>query len=217
MHSSEPAEVEFVAADAEVFDDVGDDAARHVARMPRERDEAVGAKRIGVMPMTAGSAKECAADFSQTAIKLPTVPRGILAHGSGGENEFVAEGGRDRAARFQQRFQMRFCRLLKAKGGFAAVASVRVAAGQQAGFGDPHAVFVLTELHFRKWNDHNAATVTRPVSGVKRHVEELNPRESAQNTEMNPTPHPKPSPRPPGRGGEGQSRLERRMERRLNR
>jgi hypothetical protein len=41
---SESLEVKVVAADAEVFDDVGDDAAGHVARMPRKRDEAVGAE-----------------------------------------------------------------------------------------------------------------------------------------------------------------------------
>jgi len=38
---SESLEVKVVAADAEIFDDVGDDAAGHVARMPRERDEAI--------------------------------------------------------------------------------------------------------------------------------------------------------------------------------
>jgi len=39
-------EVEVVAAQAEVFDDVGNDAARHVAGMPREGDETVGLKGI---------------------------------------------------------------------------------------------------------------------------------------------------------------------------
>lgn len=41
---SEFLEVEIVAADAEVFDDAGNDAAGHVARMPRKRDEAVRAE-----------------------------------------------------------------------------------------------------------------------------------------------------------------------------
>jgi hypothetical protein len=39
-------EVKIVAADAEVFHNVGDDAARHVTRMPRKRDEPVGTKWI---------------------------------------------------------------------------------------------------------------------------------------------------------------------------
>jgi len=39
-------EVKIVATDAEVFNNVGDDAARHVARMPRKSDEPVGTKRI---------------------------------------------------------------------------------------------------------------------------------------------------------------------------
>jgi hypothetical protein len=43
---SEFLEVKVVAADAKVFNDVSDDAAGHVARMPRKRDEAVGTKGI---------------------------------------------------------------------------------------------------------------------------------------------------------------------------
>ncbi len=39
-------EVKIVAADAEVFNNIGNDAARHVARMPRKRDEPVGTKWI---------------------------------------------------------------------------------------------------------------------------------------------------------------------------
>ena len=39
-------EVKVVAADAEVFNDIGDDAARHIARMPGKGNEPVGAERI---------------------------------------------------------------------------------------------------------------------------------------------------------------------------
>ncbi len=74
---------------------------------------------------------------------------------------------RDGAARFQQGFEVRLGGLLKVKKGFAPVASVRVAAGQQAGFGDPDAVFIPSNLHLRKRNDHNAETITRPASVVK--------------------------------------------------
>jgi hypothetical protein len=42
-----------------------------------------------------------------------------------------------------------------------------VTAGQQAGLGNPHAVLVLSELHFRERNDHCAETVARPAHWVK--------------------------------------------------
>jgi hypothetical protein len=67
-------EIKIVAADAEVVNDVSDDAARHVARMPCKRDEAVGAERIGIVPMAAGGAKEFTADLAQSAFKLAAVP-----------------------------------------------------------------------------------------------------------------------------------------------
>lgn len=95
-------EVELIAGDAEVFDNVGNDPARHVARMPGEGDQAVGTKRIGVMPMTTRSAQKFTTDFAESPLQLTAVPRGVLAHRSGGEDEFVAEGGRDGAAGFEQ-------------------------------------------------------------------------------------------------------------------
>src|ERR1051325_8178765 len=164
---SEFPKIEFVPRDAEVFNDIRDDSARHVARMPRERDEPVGPKRIGIMPVTAGGAKEFAADFAESPLQLAAVVGRAFAHGSGSEDELVAERGRDGAAGFEQRFQMRFGRLLKAESGFASIAPVRVAAGQQVGLGNPHAVFVLAQAHFRERNDHRAETVTRCASGVK--------------------------------------------------
>src|ERR1041384_4838529 len=91
-----------------------------------------------------------------------------LAHSSSGENELVAESWRDGASGFEQSFQMRFGGLLKTERGFAAVASVRVTAGQQRRLGNPHAVFVLTELHFRERNNHGAATITRRPTVVKK-------------------------------------------------
>ncbi len=62
---------------------------------------------------------------------------------------------------------MRLGGLLEVKEGFAAVASVGVAAGQEGGFGDPHAVFVASNVHFRKRNDHGGGTITRLASVVK--------------------------------------------------
>lgn len=163
---SEFSEIELIAGDTEVFNNVRNDAAWHIARMPREGDEPVGTKRIGVMSVTAR--KKFTADFTESPFQLAAVPRGVLAHGSGGENKFVAEGHGNRAARFEQGFQMSLGGLLKAERRLTPVASVRMAAGQEAGFGNPHAVFVPAELHFREWNDHSAATIARRTSGVKR-------------------------------------------------
>ncbi len=164
---SESLEVKVVAADAEVFNDVGYDAAGHIARMPCERDEAVGTEGIRVMPVAPGGAKEFAANLTQTTVKLAAVPGGMFAHRSGSENEFVAEGSRDGASGFEQSFQMRLGSLLESQSGLATVAPVSMATGQQGGFGNPHAVFILSKLHFREWNDHSGHKVTCFGSDVK--------------------------------------------------
>ncbi len=123
--SSKFLEVKIVARQAGVFDNVGHDAARHVTRMPRKGDETVGAERVRLVTVTACRAEKFAADFAQPFFKLPTIPRRIFfPHGSSGENEFVAEGRRNRASRFEQRFEMCFGRLLEAQDRFAAVAPV---------------------------------------------------------------------------------------------
>lgn len=165
---SEFSEIELVAGDAEVFDDVRDDAAWYIARMPGEGNQTVGTKGIRVMPVTAGGAFMHTTDLTQAAVKLPTVPRRVFAHRSGGENEFVAEGRWDGAARFEQCFQMRLGGLLKAEHGFTPITTVGVAAGQERRFRNPNAVFVLTKSHFRERNNHGAATVTRQATAVKR-------------------------------------------------
>jgi len=54
---SELAEVEPIAGEAEVFYDVGNDAARDITGMPRKCDEPVGTKRIGIVPVAAGGAE----------------------------------------------------------------------------------------------------------------------------------------------------------------
>lgn len=151
---SESSEVELVAGDAEVFDDVGDDAARAVTRMPRIGDEAVRPERIRVVPVAAGGAFMHTPDFTQATIQLAAVPGRVFAHRSGSEDEFIAKGGGDGAARVEQCFQMGLGGLLKAERGFTPVASVGVTARQEWRFGDPHAVCILADLHFREWNDH---------------------------------------------------------------
>src|SRR5271163_3213618 len=77
---SEAPEVKVVAANAEVFDNVGDDSAWNVAGMPGEGDEAVGTEGIGIMAVTAGGAEELTADFAETAVELAAIPGGIFAH-----------------------------------------------------------------------------------------------------------------------------------------
>ena len=90
-------------------------------------------------------------------------------------NEPLRRELRDGAPGFEQSFQMRLGSLLESKGGLATVAPVCVAAGQQGGLGNPHAIFILTELHFREWNDHNGHKVTCSALDVK---EAMFPRRS---------------------------------------
>ena len=71
------------------------------------------------------------ADLAETTLQLAAVERGVFAHGSCGEHEFVSEGGWDGAAGFQECLQMGLGRFLKPKYGFAPVTSMCVAARQQ--------------------------------------------------------------------------------------
>ncbi len=164
---SEFLEVKVLAAQAEVVTEVSHNAARNIARMPRKRDQAVGAEGIGVMPMAAGGAEQFAADFLEPAFQLPAVPGGVLAHNSGGQDKLVAKRGRDGPSGFQQCFQMGFGRLLEAQDGFAPVASMGMAAGEQSALGNPDAVLVAAELNLGKRHDHGAGKLTRRMTGVK--------------------------------------------------
>jgi hypothetical protein len=121
-------EEKFVAADAEIFNNIGDDAARDVARVPGECDEAVGMKRIGIMPMAAGGAEEFAADFTQATVKLAAIPRRIFAHDSSGEDELVTKRCWNGAPGFKQRFQMGFGGQLETERGLTAITSMRMTA-----------------------------------------------------------------------------------------
>ncbi len=69
----ELAEVEFVASDAEVFEDVRDEATWHIAGMPGKGDEPVGSDRIGVVPVAAHREEEFAAYFPELRLQLATV------------------------------------------------------------------------------------------------------------------------------------------------
>src|SRR5580658_9274490 len=91
QQGSEPSEKEFITRDAEVFDDVRDDAARHIAGMPRKGDQAIRAKWIRVMPMAAAVANVFASNFAEAAFQLAAIECGVFAHGLGDQNEFVAE------------------------------------------------------------------------------------------------------------------------------
>ena len=162
----EPSEIKLVASYTEVFNDVGYDSARHVAVVPGECDKSIGTERIGVVSVTPGVPQVDAADLLEAALQLPAIVRRVFAHGSGSQHEFVAESGRDRTACVEQGFQVGFGRLLKTQNRLAPVASVCVAARKQAGFGNPHAVFVAPHLNLRYGNDHCASTITVSAMGV---------------------------------------------------
>ncbi len=164
---SELAEIELIAGDAEVFDDVSNNATRYIAGMPCKRDEPVGLERIGIVPVAARCTEQFATDFPQATLQLPAVVGRIFTHDSGGEDEFVAESRRNGAAGFQQCFQMDFRGLLKAEQRLAPVASVCMTAGQEVGLGNPHAVFILPELYFGEWNNHCVKTLSQPTAVVK--------------------------------------------------
>jgi hypothetical protein len=175
--SSESLEVEVVAADAEVFDNVGDEAAGHVAGMPSKCDKPVGAEgRVKGFAPRGG-------EHRTSNIEHPTSNRRQKDESSRRvkklkpfwELRILRRELRDGASDFEQSFQMRLGSLLESKGGLATVAPVRVAAGQQNRFGNPDAVFILTELHFREWNDHDGHKITRFALDVK---EAMFPRRS---------------------------------------
>jgi hypothetical protein len=42
-----------------------------------------------------------------------------------------------------------------------------VAAGEQGGFGDPHAILIAAELNSREWNDHSTVTLAWLAAMVK--------------------------------------------------
>ena len=127
-------------------------------------------RRVRVMPVTARSAKKFTAHFPESAFQPATVIRRVFAHRSGGEDKLIAEGRGNGAAGFQEGFEMDFSGLLKAEKRLAAVASMRMAAGKEAGFGNPHAVCIQAKLDFRDRNNHGVVTLTRSVSEVKGNV-----------------------------------------------
>ncbi len=71
---SEAFEVEFVPGQTEVFDDVRDNAPRHVTGMPGEGDQPFGVERIGLVPVAARRTKVSAANFPEPALQLPAIP-----------------------------------------------------------------------------------------------------------------------------------------------
>ena len=94
-------EIKVVASDAEVFDDVGDDAVRHIAGMSGKGDEPVGPEQIGVVPVAARRAEQLAADFQEPPPKLAAVAGRVPAPDSGGKGEFAAERRGHGTASFQ--------------------------------------------------------------------------------------------------------------------
>ena len=115
QRDSEFPKIEFVTGDAEIFNDVGDNAARYVARMPRKCDDAIRMEGIGVVTVTASATEVFATNFPESPVELPTIVGRVFTHESGRDDEFVAKRRRNRPARFQQSFQMCLGGLLKAE------------------------------------------------------------------------------------------------------
>ena len=149
--------------------------------MPGKSDEPVGAEGIGIVPVAAGGAEQFTADHAEAAFELTAVPRGVLAHESGDEDEFVAESRGNRAACFHERFEMGLGGLLETKNGFAAITTMRVAAGEKRALGNPHTVFITSDLNFRDGNNHYVKRLAHVEAGVKRH-ESLLRRALAQSS-----------------------------------
>lgn len=78
---SKPLEIEIVPAHAKIFHNVSHDSARNIARMIRKRDQALRMEWVRKMTITAGRrAQKLATDFPESALQLPTIVSGILAH-----------------------------------------------------------------------------------------------------------------------------------------
>jgi hypothetical protein len=89
----ESPEIELVAGNAQVFDNVGDDAARHVTRMPSQGNQTVGVERVGVVAVAAGGgAHQFAADFTQAAFELSAGPGEVLAHAQAASTNLSRKG-----------------------------------------------------------------------------------------------------------------------------
>src|SRR5437870_134212 len=106
------------------------------------------------MTMAARIPQMLTSDFPQTPLQSTTINRGVLAHRPGRENKFIAEGWRNWATSFEQCFQVSFGCFLKAENRLAPVSSVRVTAGQEAGFGNPHPIFIAARLNLSNWDYH---------------------------------------------------------------
>src|SRR5712691_3036533 len=131
--TSEFPEIELLASDAEVLNDIGNDPARHITGMPGKGDDAVG-----VMAVATFAAEELTANFPKTLFQPPAVERRVFSHMSSREHELIAKSRRNRSASFQQCFQMSFRRQLKTQNRLVAVSAMCMATGQQTGFRNPN-------------------------------------------------------------------------------
>jgi len=57
-----------IPRDAQVFYDVSDDAARHITRVPRKGNNAVGAERIRVMAVAPSIPQVFTSDFAEATL-----------------------------------------------------------------------------------------------------------------------------------------------------
>jgi hypothetical protein len=159
-------EIELISGNPEVFDDIRDNAAGDVSRVPRKRDEAFRAEGIGIMTVAAGVPEVFTSNFSQTTLQLAAVERRVFAHNSSSQDKLVAKCGRDRTTCIQQRFQMSLGSLLKTQNRFTPIPAVRMAARQKVGLRNPDTVFVSAHLDSRNRNYHSIRTIPIGCSSV---------------------------------------------------
>lgn len=163
---SKHAEMELLSGDAEVFDDIGNNATGDIAWMPGERNDAVWTKGVRVMPVTAGIPRVDATNFAKSPLEWPTVERGEFAHGLRGQDKLVPKRGRNGATGLQQHFEVGLGGLLKPQNGFAPITAVRMTTRQKIRLGNPDAVLVPARLDFRKGNYHNRRRIAPRAQSV---------------------------------------------------
>ena len=173
--------IKVMSVHAQVLNDIRYDPARDVPGMPRKRDQTIRSKRIAVVPMASRGSNQLATQLSQPAFQLPAVPGRKLFPHSGCEDKLLPERRRDGPTRLHQRLQMNLGRFLKAQKGLSPILPVGMTPRQQAGLGDPHAIFIPPQVHLRYRHDHLAnlslhsspSTDCRSLVHVHIHVHEL--------------------------------------------
>ena len=159
MNYLEPTEVKLIPREAEVLNDISNDATRDISRMPGKGDNAFRAEWIRVVSVAAATPHMHAANLAQSAFQFAAVKRGIAAHRLSCEHKLIAKRRGNWAPGLEQGLKMRFSSLLKAQHSLTPVAAMRVASRQKRALGNPHAILISSRLDFRDRNYHSCTTV----------------------------------------------------------